>query len=90
MDTFSNKHHIELGLGTQLMSYDIREVISPTEIGFTRKNEALGTYTVGYRFQSPDGGFVFRVFYGPFFYQDDIYFRYEHWGGISIGYAFKS
>lgn len=82
-------HHVELSIGTQIASYEIRSIKSPTEIGWTRKTEALGNYSIGYRFQSPDGGFVFRASYSPFFYQDGIYFRHEHWAGVSLGYAFN-
>ncbi len=89
MYAFKEKHHIELGVGTQIASYEIRSVKTATDTEFERKTEALGNMTLGYRFQSPDGGFMFRVFYSPFFYQDGIYFRYEHWGGLSLGYAFN-
>jgi len=89
MYAFKKNHHVELGIGTQIASYEIRSVKSATDIGWMRKTEALGNYTLGYRFQNPDGGFVFRAFYSPLFYQDGIYFRYEHWAGVSVGYAFK-
>lgn len=89
MYAFKEKHHFELGIGTQIASYEIRSVKTAIDTGFVRKTEALGNFTLGYRFQSPDGGFVFRAFYSPFFYQDDIYFRYEHWAGLSVGYAFN-
>jgi hypothetical protein len=89
MYAFKEKHHIELGVGTQIASYEIRSVKTATDAGFVRKTEALGNMTLGYRFQNPKGGFMFRVFYSPFFYQDGIYFRYEHWGGVSLGYAFN-
>lgn len=89
MYAFKEKHHIELGIGTQIASYEIRSVKTATDTGFVRKTEALGNCTLGYRFQSPDGGFMFRAFYSPFFYQDGIYFRYEHWAGLSVGYAFN-
>lgn len=89
MYTFKERHHAELGIGTQIASYEIRKINSAEDVGFTRKTEALGNYTLGYRYQQPEGGFMFRVFYSPFFYQDGIYFRYEHWAGLSIGYTFK-
>jgi hypothetical protein len=89
MYAFKEKHHAEFGIGTQIASYQIRSVQTATDTGFVRKKEALGNMTLGYRFQSPKGGFMFRAFYSPFFYQDGIYFRYEHWAGLSIGYAFN-
>jgi hypothetical protein len=89
MYAFHKNHHIELGVGTQIRSYEIRSVQFAADTGFVRKSEALGNFSFGYRFQSPDGGFVFRACYSPFFYQDGIYFRYEHWAGLSLGYAFN-
>ena len=89
MYAFGNKHHIELGVGPQIGSYEIKNVITATDIGLIRKTEVLGNATFGYRFQNPDGGFMFRVFYSPFFYQEGVQFRYEHWAGVSIGYTFK-
>jgi hypothetical protein len=89
MYAFKEKHHIELAVGAHFRSYEIRSVKFAEDTGFKRKSEVLGNYSIGYRFQSPDGGFVFRVAYSPSFYQDGIYFRYEHWAGLSVGYAFK-
>ena len=88
MYALAKKHHVELGLGAQIASYEIRNIISETEIGFVRKTEALGNATLGYRYQNPDGGFMFRVFYSPFLYQDGVYTRYEHWAGVSLGFTF--
>ena len=45
-----------------------------------------GTATLGYRYQSYDGGFVFRVGFTPIYLQQPIGFR--PLGGISLGYAF--
>jgi len=89
MYAFKERHHVELGIGTQIASYEIRSVSNVLDTGFKRKTEPLGNFTFGYRYQNPGGGFMFRVFYSPFFYQDGIHFRYEHWAGLSLGYAFN-
>jgi len=83
-------HNIEIGIGFNLISYSIRSVVDAEDRGFKRKTELLGNYVVGYRYQETEGGLIFRVSYTPFFYNDEPFGRYEHWGGISVGYAFKS
>jgi len=83
-------HNIEIGIGFNLISYSIRSVVDVEDRGFKRKTELLGNYVVGYRYQKTEGGLIFRVSYTPFFYNDEPFARYEHWGGISVGYAFKS
>ena len=83
-------HNIEIGIGFNMISYSIRSVVDIEDRGFKRKTELLGNYVVGYRYQKAEGGLIFRVSYTPFFYKDEPFGRYEHWGGISVGYAFKS
>ena len=83
-------HNIEIGIGFNMISYSIRSVVDIEDSGFKRKTELLGNYIVGYRYQKTEGGLIFRVSYTPFFYKDEPFGRYEHWGGISVGYAFKS
>lgn len=43
----------------------------------------IGTATAGYRFQRPQGGFVFRAGFTPFFDQNE----FLPFAGISFGYA---
>jgi hypothetical protein len=83
-------HNIEIGIGCNMISYSIRSVVDIEDSGFERKTELLGNYVVGYRYQKAEGGLIFRVSYTPFFYKDEPFGRYENWGGISVGYAFKS
>ena len=83
-------YNIEIWVGYNMISYSIRSVVDVEDRGFKRKTELLGNYVIGYRYQKKEGGLIFRVSYTPFFYNDEPFSRYEHWGGISVGYAFKS
>lgn len=50
---------------------------------------ALTTAVVGYRFQSSEKPWFYRVSYTPLIsYLVD--FQVQHWGGISVGYTFKN
>jgi hypothetical protein len=46
--------------------------------------EILGTAWIGYRYQRPGKGFLFRIGYTPFYGQG----AYYHWGGLAIGTSF--
>ena len=83
-------HNIEIGIGFNMISYSIRSVVDAEDRGFKRTTALLGNYVIGYRYQKTEGGLIFRASYTPFFYNDEPFARYEHWGGISVGYAFKS
>ena len=50
----------------------------------TGKWVVVGTMTVGYRYQPPGEGFLFRIGVTPLLASDPI----PLWGGISLGYAF--
>ena len=79
---YGNKNNLELGLG-QVIS----NIVETNSISFSpeRTTTLHGNFTIGYRYQKPKGGFIFRLNYSPIVesYQD-----YQHWGGISFGYAF--
>jgi hypothetical protein len=73
--------HFEVGAGVMLAAGAIDEVDTVEDESFS---SAVGTATVGYRYQRPQGGFVFRTGLTPFF---------DHRGfapsfGISFGYGF--
>jgi hypothetical protein len=80
-----NNNHLELGLGIlfpEPLSHDI-----------TGNTKPFMTGRIGYRYQKPEGSFVFRVGLMPFI-ADDTYGMYINdtsiwtWPGISFGYAF--
>jgi hypothetical protein len=47
---------------------------------------------IGYRFQNPDGGWLFRIGFTPFISYFNDYVGADHliypFGGISLGYSF--
>lgn len=75
-------HKLELGAGILLVQAD--------NIGFFgiesgQGGSAVGgTATVGYRYQKPEGGLVFRIGFTPVYGDGEV----EPSGGISLGYAF--
>ncbi len=79
---YGNKHNAEVGLG-QVIS----NIVETNEVTFNpeRTTNIHANFTIGYRYQKPKGGFVFRINYSPVieFYKD-----YRHWAGLSVGYAF--
>ena len=83
-------HHVEAGIGFNFASFDIRDVSDVYNPGWTRKTEFLGSWHLGYRFQKPDGGLFLKFVYTPFFYKNDPIGRYEHWGGLGIGWTLKA
>lgn len=71
----------EAGAGVLLVSGGIDNVEGYEDEDFSG---SVGTATLGYRYQRPDGGFVFRAGLTPIFSLDGI----APWFGISFGYAF--
>ena len=73
-------HRLELGIGPLI------GVVGGhlEEYGWIAGSGLAGvTSTVGYRYQLPGGGFVFRVSLTPFYSGEP-----QLWGGVSFGYAF--
>lgn len=99
----SGNHKLELGLGACVMLQGDRQsfsFMSSLDEEF-KGNGVLGTATLGYRHQHPEGGFVFRAGVTPFFgtFERDIsptfyetvtedVFRVHLSGGMSAGVAF--
>jgi hypothetical protein len=73
--------HFETGIGVTLMSGAVDNVGEIDDEGFSG---AVGTATLGYRYQRPGGGFVFRAGLTPFFGRGGIL----PWFGLSFGYGF--
>lgn len=81
-------HHLELGLGfmTGVMWSDLNSY---------QKNESFGliaaTATIGYRYQPPRRGFLFRVAFTPLYGGsrfEPLGLPVTPWGSIGAGYAF--
>jgi len=78
-------HRVEAGGGITYYNWTLRDALKPD--GFSRRYDLLGHLILGYRFQKPEGGLMFRVAYTPIIinYSNK---PFEHWAGGSIGYAF--
>ncbi len=75
--------HLELGAGALLL-YAGGEVDSGGSRSSGEGVGIAGTATVGYRYQPPDGGFVFKVGFTPLVGVGG----FLPWGGVSFGGAF--
>jgi len=73
-------HHFELGAGITVAAGDTSGWASDIDEEFST---VVGTGTIGYRFQRPGRGFVFRAGLTPFFDGDGI----TPWAGVSFGYG---
>ena len=73
--------HFEAGIGALLVSGGSENVEGFEDEDFSG---AVGTATLGYRYQRPGGGFVFRAGLTPFFGAGGI----VPWFGVSFGYGF--
>jgi hypothetical protein len=83
----AGNHALELGAGLDVMHF------SGGASSFDATAEAsgivpVGTATVGYRYASNDGGFLFRAGYTPLFFVTTEPKQIFHWGGMSFGYRF--
>lgn len=74
-------HHLETGIGATLLAGAIEDLEDEVDESFSG---AVGTATLGYRYQRPGGGFVFRAGVTPFFGAGGI----APWFGVSFGYSF--
>jgi len=100
----SGPSKLEFGLGATILLQPERQSLSfmAAPDDQLRGTSVLGTATVGYRYQRADGGLIIRVGATPFFGQfsreirpspstpeeyEDV-FRFQIFGGISIGYGF--
>ncbi len=79
----SHGHYLEIGIGADLgfTTFEDRSLLENA----LRLGGAVGTCTIGYRYQPNHGGFVFRIDFTPLFPPKDHVYP---WGGISLGYAF--
>ncbi len=81
---YGKKHKIEFGIGqtiSSLVKIDYSSWTPHREVKFST------TFSIGYRYQKNTGGLIYRWSYTPII-EFNKYFR--HWGGMSIGYAFKT
>jgi hypothetical protein len=74
-----SQHHLELGIGVVF-------IIPPDAIYDMR---ALSSFNLGYRFQKPDGKFLFKALYTPMFELEKYNPNFlPIWIGMTFGYCF--
>jgi hypothetical protein len=76
-----SNHHFEAGAGVTLLTASAEDLDDFEEAGF---DGIAGTATLGYRYQRPQGGFVFRSGLTPFFGAGGVLVS----AGVSLGYSF--
>lgn len=77
-----NQHHIEFGLGTAFTNEEMQGLTGET----TRDWSTFLTGRAGYRYQKPDGRFIFRIGFTPLYELDGK--ELHPLGGVSFGYGF--
>ncbi|HEX8696164.1 MAG TPA: hypothetical protein VF746_27350 [Longimicrobium sp.] len=78
--------HFETGVGLAVATadFDFGELDDFDEDADLSSTTVYGTGVLGYRYQRPGGGFLFRVGLTPIFTTND----FAPWFGLSFGYAF--
>ncbi len=91
-----NAHHIEIGIGVVTLREMARDQLNNYAIIDRFWSYAL-TGRLGYRYQKPDGRFIWRIGFTPFLQRERGGLIYDPtaklnifnpWGGLSIGYSF--
>jgi hypothetical protein len=72
-------HHFETGLGAGFGTAAV-----DLDVGEDWGSAVFGTATLGYRYQKPEGGVLFRAGFTPIFGEGG----FLPWFGLSVGYAF--
>lgn len=83
----NGSHALELAGGLSLMHFSAGASTfdaAAMSSGFV----PVPTATIGYRYSSPEGGFLFRAGYTPLFFVTTEVKDVFHWGGLSFGYKF--
>lgn len=80
--TYGGTHKIEYGVGKTLSN-----IVQVDFDSFEPKRfyDCHTQLSIGYRYQKNEKGFLFRLMYTPIVMFNKYY---QHWGGISFGYAF--
>ena len=81
---YGKTHGIEVGIGQTISNIPVAKMENvPVH---TRATHFSTGFIVGYRFEHQRTGIILKCGYTPILEQNK---QYKHWGGISIGYAFK-
>lgn len=89
-----DRHHLEFGIGTAL-NFEKSTTYYFFGVGPKYRDPYLSFHgRLGYRYQKPEGGFVFRLAFTPMFTRDNSSISSERmskfypWAGVSFGYSF--
>jgi len=77
-----NKHHVEFGLETAFTNEEMQRLTGEN----TREWSTVLTGRVGYRYQKPNGRFIFRIGFTPLYELDGNELHPS--GELSFGYGF--
>ena len=77
-----NAHHLELGAGLTPFIYS--EENPDNDIFDVSGSTVLFSSVIGYRYQKPEGGFLFKLGFTPL----TNFKVFAPWAGISLGYSF--
>lgn len=82
-----NQHHVEIGGGV-VFTYE--KIMSSEQYHIPSRWEWFKFYAgrIGYRYQKPEGKFIFRAGFTPLMEIEDFYREFHPTGGVSFGYAF--
>lgn len=84
---YGKNHHLEAGIGTTFASV----VRADEDYSAQRYLNVNLTMTLGYRYQKPEGGFLFRAAYTPIipvYRQITENGEFKNWFSLSFGYSF--
>lgn len=84
---YGKNHHLEVGIGTTFASV----VRADEDYDAQRYLNINLTMTLGYRYQKPGGGFLFRAAYTPIipvYRQISENGEFKNWFSLSFGYSF--
>jgi len=83
------KHYFEGGIGLTFFAWNQIDSDKYGNQTTTRNKDLLRTLRLGYRFQKPTGGFLFRAALTPILGDNEVtYSDIFMWGGLSLGYCF--
>lgn len=75
----AGRHHFEAGAGFTYITGDAQDLFGEDDESISN---FVGTATIGYRYQKPGRGLVFRAGFTPVFDESEAF----PWGGLSLGY----
>jgi hypothetical protein len=79
----ASNHHLELGGGVTIVGGDSQDLYDWSGDDEEQFSTAFVSGIAGYRYQKPDGGFLFRAVFTPVAGGGD----FLPWAGFSFGYA---